>query len=236
LKASVAASFNGDSDGDAVSHFVPLGVPRPHSAGQHVFDALEMLVDAENIDGLATFPGNIHAVGLCEFTVLQYAASRRSVVVTDWAIRNGVGRCGVDKKTRTAGMTALMVACADGVNTLVPAPSLATADDPACAKLLVESGANPLEQAYDGKTALHFAVIARHVAIVRYLVSLVQDFPAILSLEATPPSFQNSEGLVDVLPPASPLSLALKLGFDDIVAILRAAQVRVTHCALPSFC
>ncbi len=161
--------------------------------------------------------GNVHAkivssVGLCYANALVIAALHRRQESLGWCIRHGVGR-NIDNKcvslvlspdSAPCGKTALLYACST-------TPDTDAADDPACARLLIESGADLMERDSDGATALHLAVRARLPSIVRYLLTLVSDFPELLSAVTT-------GGI-------TAFQCATTLGFTDIAAAIQVCCV-----------
>jgi hypothetical protein len=175
------------------------------------------LVAADDLNGLLSFVGNIHAVDKCGFNALMNAAKKRSEKALKWAVENGVGRAGVDKEERKEGLTPLMVACLRFQKaTLDPEKNFDTVD---CASTLIRAGANPLKQDLSGKTCLHHAVSAGLVNIVKFLCSISEARDLV--------NLADSSGV-------TPLEFAKRQWKDDSNATERTVSVTVLGCGSKS--
>jgi hypothetical protein len=175
----------------------PPGVPR----------TLFELVVTDDALVLTGYTGNIHTVDKHGFNALMVAAMHRCPNALTWGIRKGVGRANIDKEERTEGLTPLMFACISWSSN-----QARTLDDPTCAQILIEAGANPLKQNVKGDTALHWAVNGEFQAIVAYLVSLDYEVDGV-SVHERLLSTRNINGF-------APIDLARNKGNEQLVGLL----------------
>jgi ankyrin repeat protein len=127
------------------------------------------LVLRNSEDALDAYKGSLHVVDRHGFSAVMVAAMHRCPVALRWLVRAGAGRSGVDRKEWTQSLTALMFAC---IGWAVAPAAGSCLDDPTCASILIEAGANPLHQNANGDTALHWAVHSGFVRVAAYLASL----------------------------------------------------------------
>jgi hypothetical protein len=142
--------------------------------------------DPARLDAYRGSIHDIHAYNHVACNGVTVAAFCRLSRSLQWCILHGVGRRLKNIEGGLELFSALHAAC-------ISDPSMGPEyDNPECARLLVEIGANPTvlathpEAKLAGKewngTPLHFAVATGNVNITRYLASLAWDFPGLLDI------------------------------------------------------
>ena len=218
--SSKSVSSTGGSSAAWSTTAVAPPASAPAASGPDLFE----IVLKNDVALLGAYVGNIHTVDKHGFNALMVSAMHRCPAALMWCIRNGVGRTSIDKEERTEGLTPLMFACVAWSTN-----HTRVLDNPECARMLVEAGANVKRQNIKGDTALHWAVNSDFIEIVRYLSSLEADFPGLLELRNNGTGAKGGVG-------QTALEVAESKGKVDIAAVLREAQVRGRACPVATVC